>query len=169
MLFIDSRNPTETGSKHCAHEFTIDMREFKQVGIEAIDIAKRLQDYGFHAPTMSFPVAGTLMVEPTESEDLGELNRFIDSLISIRKEIDAYSKGEAVGSALKNAPHPLLDVISTPQEEWNARGYTREEACFPLPFLKHKKCWPSVARLEDTYGDMHLMCSCPSVEDISET
>lgn len=169
VLFIDSRNPTETGSKHCAHEFIIDMREFKQVGIEAIDIAKRLQDYGFHAPTMSFPVAGTLMVEPTESEDLGELNRFVDSLISIRKEIDAYSKGETVGLVLKNAPHPLLDVISTPQEEWNVRGYTREEACFPLPFLKHKKCWPTVARLEDTYGDMHLMCSCPSVEDISET
>lgn len=164
ILFVDGR---KEGLKHCAHEFILDLREFKAVGVEAIDVAKRLQDYGFHAPTMSFPVAGTLMIEPTESENLAELDRFVDSLISIRGEIDAFAKGEPLGLALKNAPHSLEDIISTSQEEWDARGYTREQAAYPLPFLKTAKCWPTVARLDDTYGDMNLLCTCPSVEEVA--
>lgn len=167
ILFVDHKAGTNEGLKFCAHEFILDLRDFKEVGIEAIDVAKRLQDYGFHAPTMSFPVAGTLMIEPTESENLGELDRFVDSLISIRKEIEAYANKDPAGNVLKNAPHPLEDVISTPQEEWEARGYTREQAAYPLPFLKTAKCWPTVARLDDTYGDMNLICTCPSVEEVA--
>lgn len=157
----------EQDIKHCAHEFIIDLREFKSIGIEAIDVAKRLQDYGFHAPTMSFPVAGTLMIEPTESENLEELDRFVESMLSIRKEIDAYANGDSAGLVLKNAPHPLNDIISTSQEDWTARGYTREQAAFPLPHLKVSKCWPTVARLDDSYGDINLMCTCPSVEEVA--
>lgn len=168
IMYVDHSASKEEGIKHCAHEFIIDLREFKQYGIEAIDVAKRLQDYGFHAPTMSFPVAGTLMIEPTESENLEELDRFVESMLSIRGEIDAYAKGEATGSVLKNAPHSLEDIVSTPQEEWQARGYTREQAAYPLPHLKTSKCWPTVARLDDTYGDMNLICTCPSVEDLAE-
>ena len=104
IVFVDRDASSESGTKHCAHEFILDLREFQKIGIEAIDVAKRLQDYGFHAPTMSFPVAGTLMIEPTESENLGELDRFIDSLISIRKEIEAYQNKEPLGQVLK-MPH----------------------------------------------------------------
>lgn len=168
ILFVDSHASSNEGLKHCAHEFILDLREFKAVGVEAIDVAKRLQDYGFHAPTMSFPVPGTLMIEPTESEDLPELDRFIDSLLSIKKEIQAYANKDPLGMVLKNAPHSIQDIISTPQQEWDARGYTREQAVFPLPFLKEAKCWPSVARLDDTYGDMNLMCTCPSVDEVVE-
>lgn len=164
ILFVDGDN-----IKHCAHEFILDLREFKAVGVEAIDVAKRLQDYGFHAPTMSFPVAGTLMIEPTESENLEELDRFVDSLLQIRLEIDAHAAGKPLGLVLKNAPHSLEDIVSTPQAEWDARGYTREEAAYPLPFLKTAKCWPTVARLDDTYGDMNLLCTCPSVEEVADT
>lgn len=167
VLFVDPRATKEQGTKHCAHEFIIDLREFKSVGVEAIDVAKRLQDYGFHAPTMSFPVAGTLMIEPTESENLEELDRFVESMLLIRKEIDAYAKGESHGQVLKNAPHSLADIVSTPQEEWEARGYTREQAAYPLPFLKTQKCWPTVARLDDAFGDMNLLCTCPSVEEVA--
>lgn len=165
ILFINSDSPD--GIKHCAHEFILDLREFKAFGVEAIDVAKRLQDYGFHAPTMSFPVAGTLMIEPTESENLEELDRFVKSLLQIRKEIAAYEKGEPLGLALKNAPHSLQDIVSTPQLAWDERGYTREQAAYPLPFLKEAKCWPTVARIDDTYGDMNLMCTCPSVEEVA--
>ena len=168
ILFVDSHASSNEGLKHCAHEFILDLREFKAVGVEAIDVAKRLQDYGFHAPTMSFPVPGTLMIEPTESEDLPELDRFIDSLLSIKKEIQAYANKDPLGMVLKNAPHSIQDIISTPQQEWDARGYTREQAVFPLSFLKEAKCWPSVARLDDTYGDMNLMCTCPSVDEVVE-
>ncbi|OBA22555.1 glycine cleavage system protein [Metschnikowia bicuspidata var. bicuspidata NRRL YB-4993] len=168
VMFIDATASKEEGTKHCGHEFIIDLREFKAIGIEAIDVAKRLQDYGFHAPTMSFPVSGTLMIEPTESENLEELDRFVEAMLSIRKEIDAHAKGEPLGKVLKNAPHSLEDVISTSQEEWQARGYSREQAAYPLPELKKSKCWPSVARLDDTYGDMNLICTCPSVEDLAE-
>lgn len=167
VLFVDPSATKEQGTKHCAHEFIIDLREFKSIGIEAIDVAKRLQDYGFHAPTMSFPVAGTLMIEPTESENLEELDRFVESMLSIRREIDAYGKGDSLGQVLKNAPHSLADVVSTPQEEWEARGYTREQAAYPLPFLKTQKCWPTVARLDDAFGDMNLLCTCPSVEEVA--
>lgn len=132
----------------CAHEFILDVRGFKDTaGIEAIDIAKRLQDYGFHAPTMSWPVANTLMIEPTESESKEELDRFCDALISIRKEIEAVEKGEQPkeGNVLKMAPHSQQDLIVG---EWD-RPYNREEAAYPLPYLKEKKFWPSVTRLDD--------------------
>lgn len=167
IMFVDHSASTDEGLKHCAHEFILDLREFKAVGVEAIDVAKRLQDYGFHAPTMSFPVAGTLMIEPTESENLEELDRFINSLLSIRKEIEAMANNEPLGQVLKNAPHSLEDIISTSQADWETRGYTREQAAYPLPFLKHAKCWPAVSRVDDTYGDMNLMCTCPSVEEVA--
>ena len=133
----------------CAHEFILDVRKFKDTaGIEAIDVAKRLQDYGFHAPTMSWPVANTLMIEPTESENLAELDRFCDALIEIRKEIEAIEKGEQPRekNVLKMAPHSLKDLLVG--EKWE-RSYTREQAAYPLPHLKEKKFWPSVTRLDD--------------------
>lgn len=168
IMFVDHSASVKEGIKHCAHEFIIDLRDFKNVGIEAIDVAKRLQDYGFHAPTMSFPVAGTLMIEPTESENLEELDRFVEAMLSIRAEIDAYANGEPLGLVLKNAPHSLADIVSTSQKDWDARGYTREQAAYPLPYLQTSKCWPTVARLDDTYGDMNLICTCPSVEELAE-
>jgi glycine dehydrogenase len=132
----------------CAHEFILDARHFKETcGIEAIDIAKRLQDYGFHAPTMSWPVSNTLMIEPTESENKAELDRFCDALISIRQEIAAVENGEQPreGNVLKNSPHTQRDLLAT---EWN-RSYTREKAAYPLPYLEEKKFWPSVTRVDD--------------------
>ncbi|KAL8691902.1 MAG: hypothetical protein Q9224_004075, partial [Gallowayella concinna] len=150
----------------CAHEFILDVRGFKETaGIEAIDVAKRLQDYGFHAPTMSWPVANTLMIEPTESEDRAELDRFCDSLIEIRKEIAAVENGEQPkeNNVLKMAPHPLKDLLI--DGDWN-RSYTRQKAAYPLPWLREKKFWPSVTRLDDAYGDMNLFCSCGPVESI---
>ncbi|KAK5153282.1 hypothetical protein LTR04_006225 [Oleoguttula sp. CCFEE 6159] len=132
----------------CAHEFILDVRKFKEsAGVEAIDVAKRLQDYGFHAPTMSWPVANTLMIEPTESENQGELDRFCDALISIRKEIEAVEKREQPkeGNVLKMAPHSQKDLLIG---EWD-RPYSREKAAYPLPWLKEKKFWPSVTRLDD--------------------
>ena len=134
----------------CAHEFILDVRKFKETaGIEAIDVAKRLQDYGFHAPTMSWPVANTLMIEPTESENLGEMNRFCDALIEIRKEIAAIEKGEQPreGNVMKMAPHSLRDLLEG--DQWD-RSYSRERAAYPLPWLKEKKFWPSVTRLDDS-------------------
>ncbi|EDO19368.1 hypothetical protein Kpol_1002p13 [Vanderwaltozyma polyspora DSM 70294] len=163
ILFINDGE----GFKHCAHEFIVDLRKYKTDGIEAIDIAKRLQDYGFHAPTLAFPVPGTLMIEPTESENLEELDRFVDAMISIKSEIDAFIAGKPEGMVLKNAPHSLEDLISG--EDWETRGYTREQAAYPLPYLKYNKFWPPVARLDDTYGDMNLMCTCPSVEEVSKS
>ncbi|KAF2872085.1 glycine dehydrogenase-like protein [Massariosphaeria phaeospora] len=149
----------------CAHEFILDVRGFKETaGIEAIDIAKRLQDYGFHAPTMSWPVANTLMIEPTESESKQELDRFCDALISIRKEIEQVEKGEQPrdGNVLKMSPHSQMDLIVS---EWDGRPYTRQQAAYPLPYLKEKKFWPTVTRLDDAYGDMNLFCTCAPVED----
>lgn len=134
----------------CAHEFILDVRKFKEsAGIEAIDVAKRLQDYGFHAPTMSWPVANTLMIEPTESENLDELDRFCDALIEIRKEIAAVEKGEQPReqNVLRMAPHSLKDLLVG--EKWERR-YSREQAAYPLPWLKDKKFWPSVTRLDDS-------------------
>lgn len=134
----------------CAHEFILDVRKFKEsAGIEAIDVAKRLQDYGFHAPTMSWPVANTLMIEPTESENLEELDRFCDALISIRQEIDAVEKGEQPRekNVLRMAPHSLKDLLAG-DGNWD-RSYTRQQAAYPLPWLKEKKFWPSVTRLDD--------------------
>jgi len=138
----------------CAHEFILDARGFKEsAGIEAIDIAKRLQDYGFHAPTMSWPVANTLMIEPTESESLAELDRFCDALIQIRREIEAIEKGEQPreNNILKMAPHSMRDLLEG--EKWS-RPYSRENAAYPLPWLKEKKFWPSVTRLDDGKGSL---------------
>ncbi|GAA4780197.1 aminomethyl-transferring glycine dehydrogenase [Olivibacter ginsenosidimutans] len=150
----------------CAHEMILDCRQFKQVGIEVGDIAKRLMDYGFHAPTVSFPVAGTLMVEPTESEPKAELDRFCDALLSIRKEIAAIEKGGAdkTENVLKYAPHTLA-VISA--DTWD-RPYTRQEAAFPLPYVASRKFWPAVGRVNDSYGDRSLVCSCPPLSEYAE-
>ncbi|GME70182.1 unnamed protein product [[Candida] boidinii] len=170
IMFLGSGGNNNGESKeinYCAHEFIIDLRPFKSIGIEAIDVAKRLQDYGFHAPTMSFPIPGTLMIEPTESEDIEELNRFIDSMISIRSEIKQVEDGINKGEILHNAPHNLRDLLETSEEEWVNRGYTREQAGYPLPFLKSSKNWPTVSRVDDTYGDTHLLCTCPSVEEVA--
>ncbi|XP_031830270.2 glycine dehydrogenase (decarboxylating), mitochondrial [Nomia melanderi] len=146
-----------------AHEFILDVRDFKKTAnIEAVDIAKRLMDYGFHAPTMSWPVAGTLMIEPTESEDKGELDRFCDALISIRQEINDIENGklDIANNPLKMAPHTQEQVISS---TWD-RPYSREVAAFPAPFVKgSNKIWPSVGRIDDIYGDTNLFCTCPPV------
>ena len=142
-----------------AHEMILDCRSFKQNGIEVTDIAKRLMDYGFHAPTVSFPVAGTLMVEPTESEDLAELDRFCDAMISIRKEIDVAST-DNVNNVLKNAPHTLAMLTA---DTW-VYTYTREQAAYPLDYIHDNKFWPSVRRVDDAYGDRNLICSCAPIE-----
>jgi glycine dehydrogenase len=150
-----------TGEKgRAAHEMIIDCRDFKQNGIEVVDIAKRLMDYGFHAPTVSFPVAGTMMIEPTESESLSELDRFCDAMISIRKEIDAANK-EDENNPLKNAPHTQSMLTS---DEWNL-PYTRKQAAFPLDYVAENKFWPLVRRVDDAYGDRNLICSCNPIED----
>lgn len=145
-----------TGAKgRCAHEFIIDMRPFKKFGVTEEDIAKRLMDYGFHAPTMSFPVAGTLMVEPTESEDMGELDRFVDAMISIRKEIADIESGklDKLDNPLKNAPHSLNHVTSN---EWKHK-YSREQAAYPLSYIKERgKFWPTCSRINNLYGDKNL-------------
>ena len=142
-----------------AHEMILECRPFKQKGIEVTDIAKRLMDYGFHAPTVSFPVAGTLMIEPTESENLEELDRFCEAMIAIRKEIEA-STLEDHDTVLKNAPHTLAMVTS---DVWNF-PYTREKAAFPLDYIAENKFWPTVRRTDDAYGDRNLVCSCAPIE-----
>ncbi len=150
----------------CAHEMIVDMREFKKFGIEVGDIAKRLMDYSFHAPTVSFPVAGTLMIEPTESEDKEELDRFCHALISIKKEIMEIADGTADkdDNLLHNAPHTAAVVIG---DEWN-HPYSRARAAFPLPYLTKNKFWASVSRINDTHGDRNLICVCPPVESYME-
>ncbi|CAM1349473.1 aminomethyl-transferring glycine dehydrogenase [Tenacibaculum crassostreae] len=146
-----------------AHEMILDCRDFKKNGIEVVDIAKRLMDYGFHAPTVSFPVAGTIMVEPTESESVAELDRFCDALISIRKEIDNASKDDN-NNVLKNAPH-TQEMLTA--DEWNL-PYTRKQAAFPLEYIADNKFWPSVRRVDDAFGDRNLICSCNPIEDYME-
>jgi len=151
----------------CAHEFIVDLRPFKQTcGVEAEDIAKRLIDYGFHAPTMSFPVPGTIMIEPTESEDKAELDRFCDALLSIHDEIKAIEIGAAdkLNNALKNAPHTQHVICA---DEWT-RPYTRQAAAFPLAYVKENKFWPSVARVNNTHGDRNLICTCEPVSSYAE-
>ncbi|MHB8207072.1 aminomethyl-transferring glycine dehydrogenase [Mucilaginibacter sp.] len=153
-----------TGSHgRCAHEMILDCRAFKSFGIEVTDIAKRLMDYGFHAPTVSFPVAGTVMVEPTESEPKHELDRFCDAMIAIRHEIDDVEKGlsDKVNNPLKNSPHTAAVITGN---EWE-HPYTRQKAAFPLPYVSEYKFWPSVGRVNDTYGDRTLICSCPPLSD----
>jgi glycine dehydrogenase len=146
-----------------AHELIVDCRQFKKTsGIEAEDIAKRLMDYGFHAPTMSFPVPGTLMIEPTESESKAELDRFCEAMIAIRAEIAAIEGGkmDRANNPLKNAPHTAAAVMAT---EWD-RPYSREQAAFPAPWLHVHKYWPAVARVDNAYGDRNLVCTCPPMD-----
>ena len=146
-----------------AHEMIIDCRAFKENGIEVVDIAKRLMDYGFHAPTVSFPVGGTMMIEPTESENRAELDRFCDAMIEIRKEI-AFAKKEEPNNVLKNAPHTLTMLTD---DEWDF-PYTRQEAAYPLAFVSENKFWPTVRRVDEAYGDRNLVCSCNPIEDYIE-
>jgi glycine dehydrogenase len=155
-----------TGAKgRVAHELIFDLRSFKSGGIDEMDVAKRLMDFGFHAPTVSFPVAGTLMVEPTESEDKGEIDRFCEAMIQIRLEIEEVVSGraDARDNVLKNAPHTAAAVAAT---DW-PHPYTREQAAFPLPWVRGRKFWPSVGRIDNPYGDRNLFCSCPPVEAVS--
>ena len=150
-----------------AHEFIIDLRPFKKTaGLEVDDVAKRLMDFGYHAPTMSFPVAGTLMIEPTESESKSEVDRFCDAMVQIREEIRALEEGRGniEDSALRHAPHTMADIAD---DEWN-RSYSRRQAAFALPYLDDHKVWPAVNRIDNAYGDRHLICTCPSVEDVAE-
>lgn len=146
-----------------AHECIVDLRQWKNAGIEVEDVAKRLMDYGFHAPTVSWPVAGTMMIEPTESEPKHELDRFCDAMISIHAEIEAVANGkmDRVNNTLKNAPHTARQIAS---ENWE-RPYTREQAAFPAPWTRDHKFWPAVARIDNVYGDRNLFCSCPPVEE----
>ncbi|MBX7185434.1 MAG: aminomethyl-transferring glycine dehydrogenase [Vicinamibacteria bacterium] len=162
---LSAHYPILYTGKHgrCAHEFILDLRQFKANGVEAEDVAKRLMDYGFHAPTMSFPVPGTLMVEPTESESLAELDRFCEAMVRIRAEIARVVEGkiDAKDNPLKNAPHTAGMVTV---EEWT-HPYTREEAGFPAPWTREKKFWPHVARIDNAYGDRNLICLCPPIEE----
>jgi glycine dehydrogenase len=157
-----------TGSRgRVAHEFILDLRRFKRdAGIEVEDVAKRLMDYGFHAPTVSWPVAGTMMIEPTESEAKDELDRFCDALIAIGEEVRNISEGNAdrEDNVLKNAPHTAGEAAN---DNWS-HPYTRKEAVFPLPFVGETKFWPPVGRINNPYGDRNLVCTCPGVEDYEE-
>ena len=153
-----------TGTKgRCAHEMIVDCRDFKKAGIEVEDIAKRLMDYGFHAPTVSFPVAGTLMIEPTESEPQEELDRFVEALLEIRNEIKEVETGQAPreNNVLKNAPHTASVVMA---DHWD-RPYSRQKAAYPLAFVRDTKFWPSVSRVDNAYGDRNLVCSCLPMEN----
>jgi glycine dehydrogenase len=149
-----------------AHELIFDLRAFKPHGITEHDVAKRLMDYGFHAPTVSFPVPGTMMVEPTESEARDELDRFCEALIAIRGEIQAVVDGaaDAVDNVLTNAPHTAAEATA---DIWS-HPYSREQAVYPRPFVRENKFWPAVGRINDAHGDRKLICSCPPVEAYQE-
>ena len=150
-----------------AHECIIDIRPIKsQSGISEEDIAKRLIDFGYHAPTMSWPVAGTIMIEPTESESLEEIDRFCNALITIKKEIDKVEKNEfdKIDNPLKNAPHTFLELTAS---EWSHK-YSREQAAFPNEYLKENKYWAPVGRVDNVFGDRNLVCSCPSIEEYKD-
>jgi glycine dehydrogenase len=151
---------------HCAHEMIIDLRPFKaSAGIEVEDVAKRLMDYGFHAPTVSFPVAGTIMIEPTESEDRLELDRFCDAMLHIREEIREIEMGiyDRELNVLKQAPHTAFELVG----DWS-RPYPREKAVFPLPWVREAKFWPVIGRVNNTHGDRNLFCVCPPVESYEQ-
>jgi glycine dehydrogenase len=151
----------------CAHEFIIDCRGFKSVtGVEVEDIAKRLMDFGYHAPTVSFPVPGTMMIEPTESESKQELDKFCSAMIAIRQEISEIQEGKAdkVNNVLKHAPHTSAVVISS---NWN-RPYSREKAAFPLFWVGQNKIWPTVGRVDNAYGDRNLVCACVPTEEYAK-
>jgi glycine dehydrogenase len=150
-----------------AHECIIDVRPLSdQSGITVEDVAKRLMDYGFHAPTMSWPVGGTLMIEPTESESKAELDRFCDAMIAIHGEIMAVIRGEldANDNPLKHAPHPAETICAN---DWS-HAYSREQAAYPLPYLRQHKFWPSVGRIDNVHGDRNLVCTCDSVENYAQ-
>jgi glycine dehydrogenase len=146
-----------------AHELILDLRPFKPLGIEAEDVAKRLMDYGFHAPTLSFPVAGTIMIEPTESEDKAELDRFCDAMLQIRAEIDEIANGTAdkTQNVLKNAPHTCALITA---DEW-MMPYTREQAAYPLTWVRNNKFWATIGRVNNAFGDRNVICTCPPVEE----
>ncbi len=149
---------------HVAHEMILDCNKFHMsADIQVIDIAKRLMDYGFHAPTVAFPVHGTLMVEPTESEPFAELNRLVEALVAIRAEIAEIEEGKAekAGNIIKNAPHTAKMVTA---DQWNL-PYTRQQAAFPMPWSDNDKYWPPVTRVDDAFGDRNLVCTCRPVED----
>ena len=155
------------GNGLVAHEFIVDLRPLKQSsGIGAEDVAKRLQDYGFHSPTMSFPVAGTLMVEPTESESRAELDRFCDAMISIRAEIQQVELGiaDADDNPLRNAPHTAAMLLD---DGWD-HAYSREQAAYPATWTREHKYWPPVRRVDNAYGDRNLVCACPPMEEYEE-
>ena len=165
---LDRYFPVLFKGKHglVAHECIIDLRQWKNAGIEVEDVAKRLMDYGFHAPTVSWPVAGTMMIEPTESEPKHELDRFCDAMISIHAEIEAVANGkqDQQNNLLKNAPHTARQIAS---DKWD-RPYSREQAAFPAPWTREHKFWPTVARIDNVYGDRNLFCSCPPVEEFEK-
>ncbi len=151
-----------------AHEFILDLRPFKKsADVEVEDVAKRLMDFGFHAPTISWPVPGTMMIEPTESESKTELDRYCEALITIRGEIEAIEEGRLPrdDNPLKNAPH-TIEVISSSQ--WT-HPYTQEQAAFPVPWLREYKFWPSVSRIDNAYGDRNLVCTCPPMESFQDS
>ena len=147
-----------------AHELIVDLRPYKEVGVSAEDVAKRLMDYGFHAPTLSFPVAGTIMIEPTESENKEELDRFCEALLAIHDEIDEIARGEypTENNVLHNAPHTAAIITA---DEWN-KPYSRQKAAYPLPYLHGGlKFWPTVGRVNNAHGDRNLICTCPPIEE----
>ena len=150
-----------------AHECIIDIRPIKaSSGISEEDLAKRLIDFGYHAPTMSWPVAGTIMIEPTESENLEEIDKFCNALIKIKKEINLVesSKFDKIDNPLKNAPHTYIELASN---EWN-HSYSREQAAFPTEYVKNNKYWAPVARVDNVFGDRNLVCSCPSMDEYKD-
>jgi glycine dehydrogenase len=149
-----------------AHEFIVDLRQFKACGVTVDDVAKRLMDYGFHAPTMSFPVAGTMMIEPTESEPKAELDRFCEAMIAIREEVREVEQGrvEAERSVLRHAPH-TAEVVTA--DAWD-RPYSRQRAAFPAPWVHGAKFWPAVGRIDNAWGDRNLACTCDAVEAYAE-
>ncbi len=152
----------------CAHEFIVDLSKYKEFGVSEEDVAKRLQDYGFHSPTMSWPVPGTLMIEPTESEDKGEMDRFCEAMLRIHGEIQDVVEGRiaAKDSPLKYAPHTMDVVLSA---NWD-RKYSRETAAFPAPWTNAaRKFWPTVGRVDNVYGDRNLVCSCPPMSAWTDT
>ncbi|EUC63842.1 glycine dehydrogenase (decarboxylating), partial [Rhizoctonia solani AG-3 Rhs1AP] len=149
-----------------AHELLIDLAEFeKKAGLKVMDFAKRLQDYGFHPPTCSWPISTAMLIEPTESESLHEIDRFCEAMIQIRKEAEDIITGAQPreNNLIKNAPHPISVIVG----EWD-RPYSRETAAFPLAWLKQRKFWPTVGRVDDVYGDINLVCECPSVDELAE-
>jgi len=147
-----------------AHEMIIDLSPFKVAGIEAEDVSKRLADYGFHAPTMSWPIHDTMMAEPTESESKQTIDQFCDALLSIRSEIKAVEEGKVdkVNNVLKNSPHTLKLIMS---DKWD-KPYTRQQAAFPSLWVRKNKYWPTVGRIDGAFGDRNLICSCPPMEDL---